>query len=230
MGVTINIDGGKSYTCLDFDELTLADWRRLTIPKLIEGDVVDQLAVSHEMIRRHTGIPIAQLRRARPADVDALIDAIGETLRLAAEAMMEDPDYRPPKTLAIGTRTFTIPADLERDTIYGQWCDLASIDGMEHEADIYTRILAVLLTEGEPYDAGQVAGRSKLLLDARMVEVFPLCAFFFSNNERFRNAVNLALDRYRTSMLLRLRPVPSTASKSSSTDTPTTSDPSGPPS
>lgn len=182
----------KTYRVKDFDELTLLDWRDLTAIKLPEPDEDKAFDHTLELLARHTGITKDELSRLNPANADLLINAIGDTLAQAMEAKAGTEVTNPPPTIDHEGTTYTVPQDLDADTVAGQWWDFKAAHRLEHEADIMIRSLAVLLVpEGEEYD-GNPDSRMEIMGRMPMQSAFHLSAFFFDSSQRYREHTSLS--------------------------------------
>lgn len=190
----------KIYRVKDFDELTLADWRALTHPAPPEPDVERAYEHTVEMLHRHTGITMDELRRLNPANADKLVDAIRETIRLAMEAKAGAEHIDPPLTIEHEGMVYAVPQDLEQDTIAGQWLDFEAAFRLECEADIMIRTLCILLVpEGQEYD-GKPDSRQATMERIPMSAAFHMSAFFFDRNERYRQLMSRSFNRLLTWM------------------------------
>lgn len=177
---------GKRYRVKSADEMTLGDWRDLTAVKL---DPKDEDA-GIELVKRHTGIPKKLLRKLSPASADSVFTALGAMLA-EAKLMKAKEDYELPTEYTLNGVTYTVPQDLERDTVAGQWWDLEACTKVEHDAEAMAECLSILLVEkGKEYDA---SGNRETFMRMKMADAFGMSAFFFDNNERFRNATNRLL-------------------------------------
>ena len=202
MAVTIKTSEGHTYGVKDFDELTLADWRDLTAVDLPDPDESKALENTLALLSRHTGMPVADLRRLRPESADLLIEAIGETLALALRAKDEEREL--PTTYTLGGITYAVPQNLEADTVAGQWWDFKAAHTLEHEADIMIRSLAVLLVpEGEEYD-GNPDARMEAMATMPAQDAFAMSAFFFESSERYRSHTSLLFQAFITSVQHRI--------------------------
>lgn len=189
--------GGKRYRVKSAEEMTLGDWRDLTQVKL---DPMDNEA-GVELVRRHTKIPKKLLRKLRPADADKVFTALGAMLA-EARLMKANDDYQLPTEYELDGVTYTVPQDLETDTVSGQWWDLESVSKTEHEADAMAQCLSVLLVpKGKEYDG---VDRSADFMKMPMSDAFGMSAFFFGKSERFKNATHRSLSLLVS--YVRLRP------------------------
>lgn len=220
MGVTVQILDKeqvlRSFRVKDYDELTLDDWKDLTIPK-IDEDILEKLKTAkglkdeneaaHELLKRHTGIPKNLLRKLPPSEYDKLVDTIGSLLAEATqEGAKEHPDYIPAQEIEHGGKVYTVPTDLERETIWHQWEEIDAAADLEHEADVYRHFLSILLIEkGREFDPADVDAKDKAFGSMLMMDVFPLCAFFFGSSERFRIAMDRCSARFVSSMRHRVQ-------------------------
>ena len=79
--ITLHEPDGSShdYRIMPFEDLTIADWYDITNPPIAPDDA----DASYELIRRWVRIPKAKLRRMKPADVEALMTALGAPCQTA---------------------------------------------------------------------------------------------------------------------------------------------------
>lgn len=202
-------DKEKSYTVKGPMELTLRDWKDLTPIEVGPKKHRDEMEAAHEMLKRHTGIPKAQFRRLPVSECDKLVQAIADTLTEAmtwhkgnAKAKENKEARDPGKTLEFAGKTYTIPHDIELETVGGQWFDLAAVEE-EHEADQMVSTLAILLIEkGKEYESTEHTREG--FYDFPLHKAFELDAFFFGRSQRYRNAINLLSRRSVTSIAHRV--------------------------
>lgn len=194
----------------DWDELTLNDYRTLTdFPSIEKKDwtELDEMAFNLDAIHRHTKIPKSLLEDVATDTMQLLIDGIGSLLEKAMEeAGKKYEGYTPPKVIKHRGKTYMVPHDLERETVWKQWKEIEMRETFAHQADVYLHFLSMLLIEkGKKFSPDDVPAKDEAFGDMKMIDVFPLVAFFFSGNERFRNAMSRSSSRYVGSIRLRVR-------------------------
>lgn len=205
-----NRDTGEecSYTVKTYDELTLADYKR--IADIPWADINDEWDVNHriDVVARYCGLPAEVVDRRPMSELHEVYDDIVEQLRLAKagsdtfnKSIGEEVEYVPPVTIEIGGKTYAVPYDLEMDTVAAQWADWQSWEVPEQEADLIAEAMAFLLVErGQDY-AGTPKEKVAAIMEMRVCDAFDLCAFFFAKSERFR----IATDHRRTLFLTLIR-------------------------
>ncbi len=199
MALTIEVieDGKtKAYTVRDYDELTIADWRALTSVEQ-KATPKDQEEAEIELLKRHTGISKAKLRRLPTNEFNRLSAAISETMQLAISHRDGEPSYVPPDTITHQGVEYVVPNKFdpldttvwERQTVIGQFLDMRDQMKADHEADLLKGTLMALLVEkGQEYGAWTDAKREAM--EAFPLHIaFDLCAFFFACSQRYRNVV-----------------------------------------
>jgi hypothetical protein len=220
MAVIFKIEGQeKTYKVKSYEELTLGDWKDLT-GMGVEQDPLKALDMGYKLLERHTGIKTKLLHRLPTGEVQKLLDALGESLVKAHQgtqafnkALEEDEaGYVPPKTIKVGKDQYSVPYDLEFETVYGQWADWNSWDVPEHESDLVAEVLAFMLVKvGEEY-GGTPKAKVAQMMDVPMAQAFDLCAFFFARSARFRLATSqrsrafVTLMNAQAAKVLRLSP------------------------
>lgn len=207
--ITLNIEvpNGPTHTVKvkGAQDLTLADWKELT-PIAIDPKV-DPLDATYIMVERFTGIKQSDLDKMPMKGVGQIVDWIGGQLAEAQsgsdrfkKAIEEDTGYTPPATIKIAGKKYSVPQDIELDTVFGQWVDWQGWDAPQHEADISAEILAFMLVEeGQEY-SGTPRDKVEAMMQCKMCIAFELAAFFFANSERFRSAMSQRKNSFRTSM------------------------------
>ena len=146
MKITIQLPKGeKVYTAPEWDTITIGEFRAL----LESLKVSEQQAVS-----TFTGIPMKYVGKMNMAQVGEITTAIAELCAHAAvgsaafhEALTNDDGYVPPQTVTFGGKTFTVPFDLEMETVWGQWVDWEGWQPPENEADYLAQSIAFMLVE-----------------------------------------------------------------------------------
>lgn len=197
MALTFTLNG-KSYAVKDYDELTLADWKALSLVKPSENTERKEREYAVAILAAHTGIPKAKLRQLSAASWDAAIEAIADTLKLAKqdhERHFTDGTWEAPSTYVFDGVTYAVPRDIDNELTTGQWFDLEDAKAIEHEADVIRATLAIcLVPQGEKYTGSQ--GREEAFKAMPVKDAFALSAFFFAGSERYRNAIGLLSNRF----------------------------------
>lgn len=185
----------RQYRVPDFASMTIAQWREVSQPH--EGGDLEDL-------HHFSGVPIDVLKRLSVAQgevlMDALIKAKIEAEKRAIEVNGED--YLNPQEITHEGITYTVPQDLERDTVFGQWVDLqAATDGATTDAECMADICAALLVEkGKKYEGLTVNLERLQTLPARVA--MGMTAFFLGRSERLRNVMARYSSRHLMSQLL----------------------------
>lgn len=227
MATIIDIEG-KQFTLKSPGEVTLGDWADLTN---IEVTGEDDTEANIELVKRHTKIPKKLLRKLPMSEADKLIAAVADIM---TEAMtIRSKEFEVPTEYTFKGMTYTVPHDLEKQTVSGQWWDLQKAKEIKHEAECIARCLGALLVPvGQEYD-GLVSARAQAFMGMPLADAFGLSAFFFDRSERFRNATNhlstllVSYANHKRSAALRNLPR-DTASTTTSTKPQGTSRPSDP--
>lgn len=201
MGILIRVPYGdkvKEFTVKE--HLTLGDWKELTAIEQPKGK-----DAQYELLSKFTGIPRGRLKMIRTGDLDTMMEAMGGALaELQAVRVADLPPL--PKTIEHEGATYTVPQDLNRDTVIGQWWSLEKVDRIEHEADVHIETLNVLLVpEGQEYDA---VDRRDIWSRFPMRKAFELASHFFDNSERYKRETSRCTHLFLTSMLHKTKPVP----------------------
>lgn len=188
----------REYRVPDFASLTVAQWREMRKPSDATGH--DALI---EDLHRFSGVPKKHLRKLPPGEADKLIEALVKAQQEAEAraAEVNGEDWRNPLTITHEGITYTVPQDLERDTVFGQWMDLdAALQGAESDADIMADICAAMLVEEGKEYPGLTANLDRMqTLPARVA--MGLTAFFLPRSERLRSAIHQYSMRRVTSLL-----------------------------
>lgn len=208
MAVTFTLDG-KTYRVKDYDELTLADWKRLTEIRPPDTDRKER-DYTVALVAAHTGLPKSKIRKLSAASWDAMASAIKETLDLAmadhAKHYADGATWIPPETFDFAGIAYAVPRDLDTDMTTGQWFDLQDIATIEHQADAMHKCLSICLVPSGKTYAGS-ADNEAIFWDMRMVDAFAMSAFFFDSSERFRRAINRCLSLCLTFVAHKFAPV-----------------------
>jgi len=200
MGILIRVPYGDKVKEFHVkEELTLGDWKEMTA---IDPKGKD---AQYELLSKYTGIPKARLRMVRTGDLDTLMEAMGKALsELQTVRVAELPPL--PKTIEHEGAVYTVPQDLNRDTVIGQWWSLEKVDRIEHEADVHIETLNVLLVpEGQEYDAKD---RRDIWSRYPMRQAFELASHFFDNGARYRRETLRCTNLFLTSALHRKKQEP----------------------
>ena len=179
--ITLHEPDGSShdYKVMPFEDLTIADWYDITNPPIAPDDA----DASYELIRRWVRIPKAKLRRMKPADVEALMTALGTMLGQATKARMDA--WTPEATFTWGGITYTVPQNIEADTTFGQWADInARLETLTSDVDMLPVILAILLVEqGKEYDGLDLDARVSAMRHLPVEYAMKMSAFFFRQRD-----------------------------------------------
>ena len=190
-------DRVRTYPLKEFSDFTIADWRAMCLPPIEEGDP----DAFYETIRRYVGIPKATLRKLPMAEMDRLTTALAkmqqeaEEARVASDKVVETWATDGPKEITHEGITYTVPQDLERDTVFGQWVDMdAALEGATHEPEVMAAICACLLVE----KGGEYEGFHKTVerFDSLPVRTaMALTAFFLQRSERLTASMLRCMQR-----------------------------------
>ncbi len=228
--ITLHEPDGSShdYRILPFEDLTIADWYAITNPPIDPG--TSEAEATYELIRRWVRIPKTKLRRMKPADVEALVGALGTMLGQATKARMDE--FTPEATFTWGGITYTVPQNIEADTTFGQWADInSSLETLTNDVDMLPVILAILLVEeGKEYDGDDLEARISQMRAMPVEYAMKLSAFFFANGSRLQSVMNQYLSQRLTSALQQLQQVASELSDDTDGSLPSTDLPSSSPS
>jgi hypothetical protein len=228
--ITLHEPDGSShdYRILPFEDLTITDWYAITNPPI--DPATTEAEATYELIRRWVRIPKTKLRRMKPADVEALVGALGTMLGQATKARMDA--FTPEATFTWGGITYTVPQNIEADTTFGQWADINSrLEGMTADADMLPVICAVLLVpEGEEYEGSDLDSRIAAMRALPAAYALRLTAFFFASGNRLQSVMNQYLSRKLTSALQALQQELSVLSDATDGSAPSTDLPSSSPS
>jgi len=181
------------YRILPFEDLTIADWYAITNPPIDPGTT--EAEATYELIRRWVRIPKTKLRRMKPADVEALVSALGTMLGQATKARMDE--FMPEATFTWGGTTYVVPQNIEADTTFGQWADInARLETMTSDVDMLPVILACLLVEeGKEYDGSDLDVRISAMRAMPVEYAMKLSAFFLSSGTRLQSVMSQHLSR-----------------------------------
>ena len=188
--MTIEItDNGKAkqYHLKEPGTLTVADYRLLKAEPL--DDALDERERLVELLKRLTGIPKTHLRRIPMAQFTAMLDTMAIHVEQLGKDIAAADASDPATTFEFKGTTYTVPQDIEADTVYGQWEDLHNVlipQAGTSEADIAKAICAAMcLPEGMEY-SGAVVKQSMEDFEALPVSIaLAVSAFFFASNKRF---------------------------------------------
>lgn len=184
MATIIDIEG-KQFTLKSPDEVTLGDWADLTNIEVTGEDDIDR---DIELVKRHTKIPKKLLRRLPPSEADKLIAAVADIMSEAKD--IRSREFEVPTEYTFKGVTYTVPHDLEKQCVSGQWWDLQKTKEVKHEAECIARCLGALLVPvGQEYD-GLVSVRAQAFMGMKLADAFGMSAFFFDRSERYRNATS----------------------------------------
>ena len=187
----------KVYTAKTFEDMTIADWRKLTSPQLPDLEGRD-MAV--ELISRHCTVPKAILRKMPVKEVTRLMDAIEQLNVDVAEARKKADTDPVPDSFTHKGVTYVIPKSIEAEVAFGQFEDLEKVvlPKCETDADIHKAILAFLcLPEGEEYDGEVCKKRADEFETVKVSLSMTVYAFFFGSSEQFRTLTLRYLSRTR---------------------------------
>jgi hypothetical protein len=193
--ITLHEPDGSShdYRILPFEELTIADWYAITNPPIDAG--TSEAEATYELIRRWVRIPKTKLRRMKPADVEALVTALGTMLGQATKARMDE--WTPEATFTWAGITYTVPQNVEADTTFGQWADInARLETLTSDVDMLPVILAILLVEeGQEYDGDNLDARISAMRHLPVEYAMKLAAFFFASGTRLQDVMSRHLSQ-----------------------------------
>jgi hypothetical protein len=228
--ITLHEPDGSShdYRILPFEDLTIADWYAITNPPIDAG--TSEAEATYELIRRWVRIPKTKLRRMKPADVEALVTALGTMLGQATKARMDA--FTPEPTFTWGGITYTVPQNIEADTTFGQWADInARLETLTTDVDMLPVILAILLVEqGKEYDGTDLEARISAMRNMPVEYSMKLSSFFLSSGTRLQSVMNQYLSRRLMSALHLLQQEASALSDATGGLPPSTDSPSSSPS
>jgi hypothetical protein len=228
--ITLHEPDGSShdYRILPFEDLTIADWYAITNPPIDAG--TSESEATYELIRRWVRIPKTKLRRMKPADVEALVTALGTMLGLATKARMDA--FTPEPTFTWGGITYVVPQNIEADTTFGQWADInARLETLTTDVDMLPVILAILLVEqGKEYDGTDLEARISAMRNMPVEYSMKLSSFFLSSGTRLQSVMNQYLSRRLMSALHLLQQEASALSDATGGLPPSTDSPSSSPS
>ena len=207
----------QRYRVQSYDELTIADYKRITdIPW---NNIVEDWDIEHRIdtIAAYCGIPVDVINKRPMSEVLDVYKFVREQIALAMRgsdafnaAIKDNVEYTPPAEVEIGLKTYTVPHDLEMDTIAAQWADWQAWQVPEQEADLIAEACAFMLVEvGQEY-SGTPKDKIAEMMRLNLCEAFDLCAFFFAKSERFRSVTDhrriayLTLIQQRVEAALRL--------------------------
>jgi hypothetical protein len=188
--MTIEItDNGKAkqYHLKEPGTLTVADYRLLKAEPL--DDALDERERLVELLKRLTGIPKTHLRRIPMAQFTAMLDTMATHVEQLGKDQAAANATDPATTFEFRGTTYTVPQDIEAQTVYGQWEDLHNVlipQAGTSEADIAKAICAAMcLPEGVEY-SGTVVKQSMQDFEALPVSTaLAVSAFFFGSSKRF---------------------------------------------
>lgn len=203
----IKIKGGSTYTLKPFEEITIADWRKVGEMEEAQG-MKDQREALIALVRALTGIPASKLRLVPAAQFDKMLDLAGKVITATQEAAKST---ECPKSFTLHGIAYTVPQDIEQDALHGQYEDLekALMPMAKTEADILAFTCAVLcLPEGEEYDGEKVMERVKVFDALPIATAMRIGAFFFESSSAFKNVMARCISLYLTSKWHRLAPQP----------------------
>lgn len=191
MTIRLNEPDGTTteYTVKTLDTVTVDEWLTMAIPDAIEKE--DPLSV----VSAWTGIPLDKLHRMPIGSVDQIADLVGKGL-LEAAAAKED-EWKPDPTIELLGQRFTVPQNIEADTIFAQWADInARVENATNERDIIPTVLAILLVpEGEDYDGSKVSERRAFFGGAPALFGLRMAAFFFGSGKRLPDVMSRYTNR-----------------------------------
>ena len=183
------IDNGKAkqYHLKEPGQLTVADYRLLKAEPL--DDALDERERLVELLKRLTGIPKTHLRRIPMVQFTAMLDTMAIHVEQLGKDIAAADATDPATTFTFQGTTYTVPQDIEAQTVYGQWEDLHNVlipQAGTSEADIAKAICAAMcLPEGVEY-SGTVVKQSVQTFEALPVSTaLAVSAFFFASNKRF---------------------------------------------
>lgn len=201
IGITDANGKRKVYRVKPFEELTIADWRALTVPSI---EAEDAASMTIELVSRHCTIPKAVLRKMPYNEVSRLLDAMSANVDRLAKERTKAEQALDITTFTFDGVTYTVPQDVEQDATFGQWEDLNKVllPKCETDADMHAAICACLCTpQGEAYDGAKVMDRMASFERLPIAIALKVYAFFFANSERFRSDTLRCLSRMMTSRL-----------------------------
>ena len=189
IGVTDPTGARKVYTVKTWEDMTIADWRKLTSPQLPDMQGSDMLI---ELLSRHCTIPKKTLRMMPAKEVARLMEAIEALNVQAAEAQAKAEATDPPTSFVHKGATYIVPKDIENEVGFGQFEDLEKVvlPKCETDADVHKAVLAFLcLPEGERYDSSKAMERYAAFESVPMSLSVRVYAFFFGSSELFRSVM-----------------------------------------
>jgi hypothetical protein len=188
--MTIEItDNGKSrkYHLKEPGQLTVADYRLLKAEPL--DDTLDERERLVELMKRLTGIPKTHLRRIPMAQFTAMLDTMATHVEQIGKDQAAADTTDPATTFEFQGTAYTVPQDIEADTVYGQWEDLHNVlipQAGTSEADIAKAICAAMcMPEGVEYSGAVVKESMEAFDDLPVSTALAVSAFFFASSKRF---------------------------------------------
>ena len=162
----------------------------------------------------------------KPADVEALMTALGTMLGQATKARMDA--WTPEATFTWGGITYTVPQNIEADTTFGQWADInARLETLTSDVDMLPVILAILLVEqGKEYDGLDLDARISAMRHLPVEYAMKMSAFFFVSGTRLQDVMSRHLSQRLTSALLLFQQVANDLSDATGGSPPSTALPS----
>jgi hypothetical protein len=228
--ITLHEPDGTShdYRILPFEDLTITDWYAITNPPI--DPATSEAEATYELIRRWVRIPKTKLRRMKPADVEALVGALGTMLGQATKARMDA--FTPEATFTWGGITYTVPQNIEADTTFGQWADInARLEALTDDVEMLPVILAILLVEeGKEYDGADLEARISAMRSMPVEYAMKLAAFFFASGTRLQGVMSQYLSQRLMSGLQAYQQAASELSAVTDGSPPSTDSPSSSPS
>lgn len=202
------IDGDKTrrYTLKPFPEVTIADWRKVGELGELEGLGNREKLV--EIVKALTGIPMTKLRRVPAKQMEQMLDMAGDIM--AAVALQRE-NTEVPKSFVLHGVTYTVPQDVEVDSLWGQYQDLEHVlmPKCEVESDIFQAVCAALcLPEGTEYDGKTVMARMETFNDLPIQTAMLVASFFFDKSETFRSVMDRCIRTFLISLLPAQEPTP----------------------
>lgn len=195
-------------------ELTIQDWKDLTPiedkPGEFDHPMFDLNPGQNRLYKTveiFTGLTQEELDRVKTGAMREISKIIGDHLALAKKgsdefqkACLEDNGWTPPKKISIAGKSFTVPQEIDKDTVWGQWIDWSAWKAPEHEADLVAEVLLFMLVEeGKEYGS---FGQEKvdIIMQCPMMSAFEMCAFFFDKSAEFRSITDQRFSLFRMSM------------------------------
>jgi len=186
----------REYRVRSAEEITIAEWVEIVAP--IDIPQEQEMDYTIELIRRWVKIPKPDLLRLSMSELNRLASALGAMMGEVAAKRTEA--FKPEPTFTWDGVTYTVPQNLEADTIVAQWVDINTrVEGMTEDIDLLPTILSYLLVEeGKEYD-GSVARKRVEAFKAMPIQyALGLSAFFLKSGKQLLGVMNLYMTKRLT--------------------------------